>query len=316
MARRSKNNCEKVNAYLDEILNNTNEYRGKIKISTGFDNIDRLIGGGITSQLYVVGAMPSFGKTDFLNQIGDNICTQGYDVLFFSYQMNQKEIIDKSLCRKLFLLNPRRYKKMNSFNLAYDEVDREELEMVVDKYKEEISERMDIVECDSKFSIKQIKDKIENHIKTKKTNPIVIIDYLQAIKASDIKITDKEKNDYNLAQLKNMVKSFNIGVICTSCQNRDSYFKQASYDSFKDTYDIEDIADVVGYLQFKNISEQFKGGTDVEKIRKFHELNNQYPRKIDFVLLKNKSGIDYKIDNIYYYYKNDYFCSERIKESM
>ncbi|MEJ8552875.1 DnaB-like helicase C-terminal domain-containing protein [Tepidibacter sp. Z1-5] len=317
MARRSKNNYEKVNVYLDEILNNTNEYnRWKSKVSTGFDNIDILIDGGIKSQLYVVGAMPSFGKTDFLNQIGDNICTQGHDVLFFSYQMKQRDLIDRSLCRKLFLLNTRKYRKMNSFNLVYDEVDKEELEMVVDEYKKEISERMDVVECDSKFSIKQIKDKIENHIKIKKTKPIVIIDYIQAIKSLDARIIDKEKNDYNLSQLRDIVKNLDIGIICISSQSRDSYFKQASYDSFKDTYDIEDVADVVGYLQFKNISEQFKSGTDVEKIRKSYEFKNQYPRKIEFVLLKNRSGLDYKIENLYYYNKNSYFCCERIKESM
>ncbi|CAH2214336.1 DnaB helicase C-terminal domain-containing protein [Tepidibacter aestuarii] len=316
MARRSKNNYGDVNAYLDEILKNTNDYRGKIKVSTGFDNIDKLIGGGISSQLYVIGAMPRFGKTDFLNQVGDSICRQGHDVLFFSYQMNQKELIDRSLCRKLFLLNPRRYKKIDSFNLAYNEIDRESLQIVVDKYKEEVSQRINIVECDSKFSIKQIKEKIENHIKTKKTKPIVIIDYIQAIKYLDAKITDKEKNDYNLSQLRDMVKKLDISIICISSQSRDSYFKQASYDSFKDTYDIEDIADVAGYLQYKNISEQFKSGTDIEKIRKFHELKNQYPRKVEFVLLKNRSGLDYKTENIYYYYKNNYFCSERIKESM
>lgn len=316
MARRFKNNSEEVNTYLDGILNNTSEYRGKVIPSTGFNNIDRLIGGGIKSQLYVVGAMPSFGKTDFLNQIGDYICTQGQDVLFFSYQMKQRELLDKSLCRKLFLSNPKRYRKLNSFNLNYNEIDREELEKVVNKYKQEVSERMNIIECNCEFSIKQISDKIENHVKIKKTKPIVIIDYLQAIKGSDIKITYKEKNDHNLAKLKNIVKKFDIGIICTSCQNRDSYFRQASYDSFKNTYDIEDIADVVGYLQFKNVSEQLKNGNDVEKIRKFHELNNQYPRKIDFVLLKNKSGVEYKIDSIYYYYKNNYFCSERMKEGI
>ncbi|WFD11368.1 DnaB-like helicase C-terminal domain-containing protein [Tepidibacter hydrothermalis] len=316
MARRSKNSCEKVNAYLDEILNNTNEYRGRLKVSTGIDNIDRLIGGGITSQLYVVGAMPSFGKTDFLNQVGDNICSQGHDVLFFSYQMKQRELIDRTLCRKLFLLNSRRYKKMNSFDMIYDEVDKESLGIVVDRYKEEVSQRMNIIECDTKFSIKHIKDKIENHIKTKKTKPIVIIDYIQAIKSSDIKITDREKNDYNLSQLRDIVKNFDIAMICISSQSRGSYFKQGSYESFKDIYDIEDIADVVGYLQFKNISEQLKNGTDIEKIRKSYDFKNQYPRKIEFVLLKNRNGLDYKIENLYYYHKNSYFCSERIKESM
>lgn len=316
MGRRSKVNYESINSYLDKILNNTNEYRGKFKVSTGFNNIDRLIGGGITSQLYVLGAMSNFGKTDFLNQIGDNICKQGHDVIFFSYQMKQRELIDRSLCRKLFLLNPRRYKKIDSFNLDYGDIDREALELVVDRYKEEVSQRMHIVECGYKFSIKQIKDTIENHIKIKKTKPIVIIDYIQAIKSLDIKIDDKQRNDYNLTQLRDMVKNLDIPIICISSQSRDSYFKNLSYDSFKDTYDIEDIADVVGYLQLKNMSEQFKNGTDIEKIRKYHEFKNQYPRKIDFVLLKNRSGLDYKIETLYYYYKNNYFCSERIKESM
>ncbi|WP_099191512.1 DnaB-like helicase C-terminal domain-containing protein [Tepidibacter mesophilus] len=316
MGRRFKNNYENVNSYLNEILNNTNEYRGKFKVSTGIENIDKLIGGGISNQLYVIGAMPSFGKTDFLNQIGDNICRQGHEVLFFSYQMKQRELTDISLCRKLFLLNPRKYKKLDSLDISYDEIDREALEKVVDIYKEEVSRRIDIIECDFKFSINQIKDRIENHIKIKKAKPIVIIDYIQAIRSLDTKITDKEKNDCNLSQLKDMVKNLGIAIICMSSQSRDSYFKQANYNSFKDIYDIEDIADVAAYLQFKNISEQFKNGTDIEKIRKYHELKNQYPRKIEFALLKNRSGLECKIENLYYYYKNNYFCSERIKESM
>ncbi|SHJ89184.1 DnaB-like helicase C-terminal domain-containing protein [Tepidibacter formicigenes] len=313
MARRLKNNYNSIESEIDNFFKNMQENK---VISTGINNFDQILNGGILNGLYVIGSMPSFGKTDFINQIADNIAKQGYDILFFSYQMRREELILRSLCRKIFLLNPKKNRNIETINIMRKECDENLMKQGLEYYKKNISKTMFIIEGDFKTGVKEIKDKVERHIRLRQKKPVVIIDYLQAIKPLDFKMSDKQKNDYNLLELKKIVKDFNIPILCLSSQSRDRYLKQAYYDSFKDTGNIEDVADIAVYLQFKNLAEQFRSGTEVEKIRKAYELKNQYPRKLELLLLKNRNGLDHNIDYLYYYYKNNYFSSDRIKEGI
>lgn len=68
-------------------------------ISTGFKNLDNILGGGLYAGLYIIGAVSSLGKTTFSLQIADQIATSGTDVLIFSLEMATNELIAKSVSR-------------------------------------------------------------------------------------------------------------------------------------------------------------------------------------------------------------------------
>ena len=71
----------------------------KDTISTGFNNLDKVLDGGLSNSLYVIGAISSLGKTTFVIQIADYVASQGQDVLFFSLEMSIYELIAKSISR-------------------------------------------------------------------------------------------------------------------------------------------------------------------------------------------------------------------------
>lgn len=62
------------------------------KISTGWEAIDRCIGGGISlSDMMLVAALPGAGKSAFVLQLAANIARQGYPVAFLSGEMSNRE---------------------------------------------------------------------------------------------------------------------------------------------------------------------------------------------------------------------------------
>ena len=72
-------------------------------IKTGFDNLDDLLGGGITPGLTVLGAVSSLGKSTLALQIAENMSKQGTTVLFFSMEMTKERIAAKAMSRQIFL---------------------------------------------------------------------------------------------------------------------------------------------------------------------------------------------------------------------
>ena len=67
---------------------------------SNFPSLEEKMNGGLLGgRLYVLGSIPSFDKTIFLNNIADNICLNGYPVLFFSYDVGRLELFFWTLVR-------------------------------------------------------------------------------------------------------------------------------------------------------------------------------------------------------------------------
>lgn len=74
-----------------------------IVYQTGFRNFDNMLGGGLVSGLYVIGALSSIGKTTFVLQIVESIAmSYKKDILFFSLEMSGIELVAKGLSRLSF----------------------------------------------------------------------------------------------------------------------------------------------------------------------------------------------------------------------
>lgn len=134
--------------------------------------------------------------------------------------------------------------------------------------------------------------------------PVVVVDYLQILKAISDKDTDKEKVTKSIAEFKRIVSTFEIPVIVISSFNRSSYASSVAMESFKESGEIEYYADTLIGLQFTGIDET----TSKEDIQNFRK---QDPRNITARILKNrngKSGVDIKF--IYYPKYNDFIAEE------
>ena len=66
---------------------------------TGLKAFDDMLGGGLYPGLYVIAAATGFGKSTFCLQVADELASRGEDVVYFSLEMSQDELIARSLSR-------------------------------------------------------------------------------------------------------------------------------------------------------------------------------------------------------------------------
>ena len=66
---------------------------------TGLEAFDDMLGGGLYPGLYVIAAATGFGKSTFCLQLADELASRGEDVVYFSLEMSQDELIARSLSR-------------------------------------------------------------------------------------------------------------------------------------------------------------------------------------------------------------------------
>ena len=123
--------------------------------------------------------------------------------------------------------------------------------------------------------------------------PVVIVDYLQMLAPYSERMTDKMNTDRNITELKRISRDYKIPLIVISSLNRGSYSKKISEDAFKESGAIEYTADILIGLQFE--------GQDNTQDFDLTKAKSEEPRKIELVILKNRSGeIGKKVCYSYY----------------
>lgn len=290
-------------------------------ISTGFKSLDDALVGGFYSNLIVIGAVSSLGKTAFVLQLADQIAKNGKDVLFFALEMKPYELMARSLSRETFLWcgderNPdgialTTLDILNGLKLdnddrkaAYDYAEKQYTEysqhiFIRARYRKEVDDYRNPYRFYPVNTLAGINEAVEYHIKNMKNVPVVIVDYLQLIKAKEMKnVTDKQLVDASITGLKEISTNFDTPVIAVSALNRASYDnKEISFSAFKESGSIEYSCDVLIGLQFKDNSDP-------------NEARKKDPRDIEAVILKQRNGpVGSKID---FAFHSKYNCFEEV----
>lgn len=66
-------------------------------IATGFEELDNSLSGLCQSDLIIVAARPSMGKTSFAMNVAENVSLGGKKVLFFSMEMSKDQLLSRSV---------------------------------------------------------------------------------------------------------------------------------------------------------------------------------------------------------------------------
>lgn len=279
-----------VDAFLEAIKANAKRPR----LSTGFADLDVALDGGFYTGLYFIGAISSLGKTTLTLQFADNLAQQGRDVLVFTLEQSKADLMSKSISRETFLACKRHgySQEVAKTNLGiwdgrrwknYNDQEKAVIDEAVTVYRS-YADHIFFYEGVGTISVDFIREKVRNHISlTGNQYPIVIIDYLQIIKAGegDDRATDKQIVDHNVTALKQLSRDFDIPVIAVSSLNRANYSEEINMAAFKESGAIEYGSDVLIGLQLTGAGDK---NFDVAKAKA------ESPRKIDFCILKNRNG--------------------------
>lgn len=263
-----------------------------IKI-TEFPKLNEVIG-GLRPSLYTIGAASSLGKTTFVQAIADNVASQGEHVLFFSLEMGKKELIAKSLVRTMGEL--KKFQKMKgeityTRDLLSGNIKDHDILTAAFGHYERTAKNLFIYEGMFDMNVDIIRQEIEKHIWLHKRKPLVIVDYLQILQPTNDRLSEKQATDKNITELKRITRESDIPLIAISSFNRDSYNKEASFSSFKESGSIEYGSDVVLALELQKIKELKKDAngkaTEAEKL---NEAKGAALREINLKVLKNRFG--------------------------
>ena len=296
---------EAVSYRLKDFFEVVKKNREGAAISTGFENLDKILDGGFYPGLYFLGANSSTGKTSFLLQIADNIAQGGNIVLFFSLEMSANELIAKSLSRlsvvnDIELYNSTTHAKTTRGILLgrfYDNTERELINKSIEQYSD-FGGNLFITEGVGNVGVQTIKEKAEAILKAKRKPPVIIIDYLQILAPFDLKMTDKQNTDKNVLELKRLSRDFGVPILGISSFNRENYSAPVRMSSFKESGAIEYSSDVLIGLQYDGWDYK-EGEKDNERLarlaairKKIRELGkNGGAQPIQAKILKNRNGI-------------------------
>ena len=297
-----RNSCNKR---FERVINKIEVNRTYKPISTGFSSLDKELGGGLFSGLYIIGAISSLGKSAFALQIADKIAKAGHDVMFFALEMSIDELISRSISREIFenigdapAEKIARTARDILYEINYDSFTQESkdaIQKAVESYKS-YNEHLFIMDQTS-CKISNIVKLIEEHCMIMNTSPVVIIDYLQLLETDNENSSDKQNVDKSVITLKKISQWFNLPVIAISSLNRASYNKDISFEAFKESGAIEYSGDLLLGLQFED-----KKDVNEEKQRN--------PRKIEAVILKHRNGPSGGKIKLNFYAPYNYFEEE------
>ena len=266
------------------------------KRQSGFDNIDQLQ--LFSPGLYVIGAIPAAGKTTFCWQLLEQLARNGESCIFCSYEMSRLELFAKSLARELF-------KRDSKTTLTAAQLRRGASSgALLDLLPVFANSQLDL-------SVLELQDETIDDLlvllkplcSNKDKAPVVCIDYLQIVPTS--RDSAKLGIDDSVRKLKKFQRDTNTTFIVISSFNRTNYAHSVSFESFKESGNIEYTADFVWALQL-NFMNELSGFNDLSDLRKkIDKAKQQQPRHINLKCLKNRQGTNY---DCFFFYHSAHDC--------
>lgn len=88
---------EMLSAWIDALQAAQDRGGGLVGISTGFEELDTNLSGLCPSDLIILAARPSMGKTSLAMNIAENVSFAGKKVLVFSMEMSKEQLLSRSV---------------------------------------------------------------------------------------------------------------------------------------------------------------------------------------------------------------------------
>ncbi len=211
-------------------------------LSTGFRDLDELTSGLQKSDLILVAARPSMGKTAFTLNIATNAAAKGKAVAFFSLEMSKEQLVQRMLCAESKIDS----QVLRNGKLSDDEWN--ELITSVDK----LSRYPVYIDDTPGITVGEMRAKARR-LKNKGNLDLIIIDYLQLMQGRGNKSGDNRQNEISeiSRSLKSLARELQVPVIALSQLSRSVEARQVKRPMLSDLREsgsLEQDADIVMFL--------------------------------------------------------------------
>lgn len=231
---------------LEEISEDSREITG---LGTGFIDLDRVTAGLQPSDLIIIAARPSMGKTALAMNIASYAATRGSNkskkpnhILIFSLEMSKEQLGLRILTSESKIES----KKMRTGNLEQEDWDR--LSEATDKISGSyiyINDNSALTPFELVSIAKELDDEIEDGLS------LIILDYLQLMQGNK-KTNSREQEIAEISRsLKGLAKDLDIPIIALSQLNRqleNRTDKEPRLSDLRESGSIEQDADIILFI--------------------------------------------------------------------
>lgn len=284
---------------LREMSDEEKKYTG---IPSGFIKMDRITSGWQDSDLIILAARPSMGKSTLALEFAINAAEKGFPVDMYSLEMKDLQLYDKTISRKTGIENSfLRTGKIN--DLQWKRIEHE---------SHKIDNLPIYIDDTPSLGITELKAKTRrNH--SKYNTRMIIVDYLQLMKSADaLKRGGREREIADISsQLKSMAKELDVPVIALSQLNRSvesrSGNKRPQLSDLRESGAIEQDADMVIFIH----RPEYYG---IERDSEGKSTKNM----IEMIVAKHRNGV---IGNFNFWKNNNWtdireFNDDKQKETL
>jgi replicative DNA helicase len=245
--------------YIEAIHSNTKQ---KFSVPTGFYELDELLGGFQKSDLIIIAARPSMGKTALALTLARNAAIDHkVPVGIFSLEMSTMQLIIRMLCAE---------GRLNAHLVRTGKLPNEE-GVKLSKNAHKLIESPVYVDDSPAQTVLEIRAKARR-LKSEKNIGLIIIDYLQLMQGPANSESREREISHISRSLKSLAKELNVPVIALAQLNRaveTRTDKRPQLSDLRESGSIEQDADVVLFLnrpEYYNIKNFANDGSSTEGI--------------------------------------------------
>ncbi len=251
----------------------------KLHIVTGFIGLDDLLGGLQKSDLVVLAARPSLGKTSLALNIARNVAVeQKACVALFSLEMARESVVQRLLASEAGVNS--RFVRLGRFN-EKDEVRIMEASGILSEAPFYIDDSPQLRTIDIRSKARRLH--FERNI------DLIIVDYIQLIQGDGKNETRVQELSHITRSLKMLARELNVPVLAVSQLSRAVEWRASHIPQLADLREsgtIEQDADVVFFIYRNDMY------YSAEEWSKLHDIEREpYPRGIaDIIIAKHRNG--------------------------
>ncbi|MDU3112460.1 MAG: replicative DNA helicase, partial [Megasphaera sp.] len=269
-----------VETTLDKITKLYENKAGLTGLPTGFRDLDRMTSGLQPSDLILVAARPSMGKTAFTLNIAQNVgVRQRKTVAFFSLEMSQEQLVQRLLCHIAHIDS----QKLRTGQLNSDD----EWSRLTDAF-DKLYESPVYIDDTPGISVAEMRSKARR-LKSEHGLDLIIVDYLQLMQGRNSESRQQEISEISRS-LKALARELKVPLIALSQLSRSVESRQDKRPMLSDLREsgaLEQDADIVSFLYREDYYDK--------------ETENQHITEV--ILAKHRNG---PVGSVKLYFKNEF----------
>ncbi|WAH36985.1 replicative DNA helicase [Alicyclobacillus dauci] len=249
-------------------------------VPTGYSELDRMTSGFQKSDLIIVAARPSVGKTAFALNVAQNIAVRaGLPVAIFSLEMSKDQLVQRMLCAEAYIEG----QKLRTGTL--DDSDWPKLSMGVST----LSNSPIYIDDSPGITVPEMRSKLRR-LKLEHGLGFVCIDYLQLIHGRRSSGENRQQEISEISRsLKQLARELEVPIVALAQLSRSveqRQDKRPMLSDIRESGSIEQDADIVAFLYRDDYYDQESERQNIIEIIIAKQRNGPVG-KIDLVFLKN-----------------------------